>query len=144
MGCVDGSNATKSCVFYTNFNSAASFFQVYSNAGGGISSLTIGTGFWCGNIINATTGVVYFAKSTSPFADIGHIGGPGEPATVTGSRPTIGIYAMGFNSSGATSGTGTVRRFSFFAIHDGYTSSEAQIMYNAVQACRTTLGGGFV
>lgn len=144
MGCVDGSAATKSCTLYTNFNGAFSAFQLYSNAGGGITSLTRGTGFWCGNIIDGTTGVLYFANSGTAFADIGHIGGPGEPVAVTGSRPTIGIYAMGLNSSGSTSGTSTVRRYSFFNIHDGYTSSEAQIMYNAVQACRTKLGGGFV
>ncbi len=144
MGCVDGSAATKSCTLFTNFNGTFSAFQLYSNTGGGITSLTRGAGFWCGNIINATTGVIYFANSGTPFADIGHIGGPGEPVGVTGSRPTIGIYAMGFNSSGSTGGTSTVRRHSFFNIHDGYTSSEAQIMYNAVVTCRTALGGGTV
>lgn len=142
MGCQNGS--TQSCVLYTNFNSSFSAGQIYSNTGGGITSLTIGTGFWSVNITNSTTGVMYFANSGTAFADIGHIGGPGEPGTVTGTRPTVDIACMGQNNGGVTVGAGTVRRYSCFFVNNPFTSSEAQILYNAIQACRTSLGGGFV
>lgn len=34
--------------------------------------------------------------------------------------------------------------FSFFAIHDGFSSADGQTLFNAVQALRVALGGGFL
>ncbi len=137
-------NAAQACQLYTNSNSIFSAGDIYATGAAGMSSLTIGAGFWSINAIDVNTGVMYFGNSTTPFADIGHVGGPGEPATITGTRPNIALYAMALNQGGVTVGSNTVRRWSMFIVNDGFLAAEAQVVFNATQACRVTLGGGFV
>jgi hypothetical protein len=141
-----GSNvsAVQACQLYTNFNSAFSAGDIYATGAAGMSSLTIGTGFWSINAINLNSGAMYYGSSATGFTTAGVVGGPGEPATITGTRPNINIYAMALNQGGVTVGASTIRRYSAFWINDGFTLAEAQVLYNATQACRVALGGGFV
>jgi hypothetical protein len=129
--------ATQSCQLYTNFNSAFAASQIYNNTTGSCGMAPKGTGWYSGNVTGAAAEAIYYGSAATGFITGGTI------ATGGGTRPTFQIYAMGLNSSGVTSGTTQIRRYSFFCIHDGFTASEAQNLYNAVQALRQAFGGGF-
>lgn len=129
------------CQQFNNFLTGGNqwaIFQAYNNSTGSIGfHPSTGTGFFSGNQ-TAGTQAVYYGSSATGFIT--------EITTVQngGLRPTIQIYAMGLNNSGVTSGTTQIRRYSFFCVHSGFTSTEAQALYNAVQALRVAFGGGFV
>lgn len=135
-----GSNISnaQTCQLYTNFNSAFAAGQIYNNTTGSCGMAPQGTGFYCANVTGAAAAAIYYGSSATGFITGGTI------ATGGGTRPTVQIYGMGLNANGATTGTTQIRRYSFFAIHDGFTSTEAQAFYNAVQALRVAFGGGFV
>lgn len=137
IGCNSG--VATSCQLYTNFNGSPgqAFGQIYNNTTGSCGGSSQGTGFYSASVTAAAAAALYYGSSLG-FQTLGTI------ATGGGTRPGIEIYAMGLNASGATNGTTTVRRYSFFAIHDGLTQSEAQSLFNAVQALRVALGGGFI
>lgn len=96
------------------------------------------TGFMSGNRTASNATAVYKAKSSVPFATVGSHTGSG------GSRPSSEIFAFCIHLGGGTVSDITTRRLSFVAIHTGLTSGEAQSLYNAIQAMRTTLGGGYI
>lgn len=79
----------------------------------------------------------YFGQpgSGTPFASVGtQNGGSGTPPN------NLSIWFFGRNPDGFC----TDARFSFVAAHLGYTTSETQILFNAVQQLRHDLGGGWV
>jgi len=135
----NNSNA-QTCQLYTNFSGApgSAFGQIYNNSTGSVTGTAHGAGFWCTNVNAGPTSQIYYGSSSTGFTTAGSLGSGG------GTRPTFSMFAMGLSASGATAGTTQVRRYSFFAIHDGLTQAEAQALYNAVQALRTALGGGFI
>lgn len=120
--------------FFINPNQFA-LGDIYSSTSNFGFQPSPGTGFHSANV-RAVNDCSYYTGSSGGFN--AHAG------TTGGTRPNIQIYAMGFNNGGVTSGTTTVRRYSFFAIHDGFTAAEAQALFNAVQALRVAFGGGFV
>lgn len=116
------------------------YWQCYSNAGGGTITYASPafTGFVSMNRTAANNTKIYDANSGSAFAQ--RASGVGN----LGNRPTVGtMIVFGYNNNGAKTAS-SLKRFSFVAIHDGLTSSQAQALYNAVQTFRTTIGGGFV
>ncbi len=80
----------------------------------------------------------YRAKSTSAWAQYG--------STQTGVLATNPLSTTSYLGGAFYSGTGvntaSTARISFFAIHDGFTSTEGQTLFNAVQALRVAYGGG--
>jgi hypothetical protein len=62
-------------------------------------------------------------------------------AQTKGTGPSVELYAWGQNSNG-TAASFSGKRDSFIAVHAGLTSTEAQALYNAVAAMRTSFGGG--
>jgi hypothetical protein len=139
MGCNQGSS--KYFALYSNFFAASKQqaigdFYSSSNYLGGLTSP--GTGFFSAN---DTGGVgTMYVGSSSGFGVVAGAFDSGRGGTI----PAIPMYVMGINSSGITAGTTTVRRYSFFCIHDGFTQTEAKALFNAVQALRVALGGGYV
>lgn len=95
-------------------------------------------GFCMNSRTSTTSNLLYFASSTNAWAQINS--GNGLNATGPNSR------TMGFGGNrGTESGTfhNAPQRFSAYLIHDGFSSADGQALYNAVQACRVSLGGGF-
>lgn len=137
METVVGSNG-----YGLQFNAAnVSTFFNWATTGSGIitgTSLPYGLGFLSGNREDTTHMSLYSANSIVPFSSIGFQGSTNAGAVSTVSMP---IFAR--NSSGVVS-TYSAKRISFAAFHHGLTSSGAQSLFNAVQALRVALGGGWV
>lgn len=94
-------------------------------------------GFHSQSRLSSTNLRFYRASSTHPFAQDGQ-----DLALETVSRPTIDFNFWGGNIDGVSSNTSDT--ISFIALHHGLTAAETQSLYNAVQALRTSFGGGFV
>lgn len=124
---------------YAQFG-GATYWQCYANSGAGSINYANAafTGFISGNRTAANDTKIYDANSGSAFAQ------RATGAANLGNRPNVGtMVAFGSNDNGTKTGY-SAKRLSFLAIHDGLTSGEAQSLYNAVQALRTSLGGGYV
>lgn len=98
------------------------------------------TGFLSGNRTGTSTNTLYAASSTRVFGSIatGAQNVSGAPTDNTGN-----MVAWALNNAG-TIGFWSSKRISFVAHHAGFSSSQCQTLYNAVQALRTALGGGWV
>lgn len=120
--------------------SNASYFDCFNEVvgQGRITASNSGwTGFLSGNRTASNSFAIYKANS-----------GTGHTSLVTGNtsggtRPSISVFAFAYNTSGSPSGF-VGRRKSLLAIHQGLTSGESASFYNAIQALRTALGGGYV
>lgn len=94
-------------------------------------------GFFSANRTSATSHIDYSASSTRPFGALGS-----DAAVCTGCVVAHPFAFGGFNNNGTYGHSG--KTYSFFAMHQGLSSSEVQTLYNAVQALRVALGGGYV
>lgn len=108
-----------------------------SQSGGGVAS-SKGAGFYSENRVDASNHFCYYAKSSTAFG----VGFSRTGVTNVNTPPQVAFLFAGYNTNGAKNASGS--RYSFFAIHDALTSAQAQTLYNAVQAMRTSFGGGFV
>lgn len=79
---------------------------------------------------------IYIASSTVP-----HTSAVGDD-NFGGTRQIHRYFAYAYNNVGVP-GNYSLNRHSFLAIHSGLTSVQSNAFYNAIQALRTTLGGGF-
>jgi len=95
-------------------------------------------GFHSANSIFGGNRNVYTANSTTPFSSIGQLNGIG------GTLPAGTMFFHGLRIIGVLNNGGPLRRHSFDAVHNGYTATEAQALFNAVHKLRKALGGGFV
>lgn len=122
--------------FYPDFSGTA-YWEMWSTA----SPLTwapSANGFYSCNRTAANARAVYFAKSSSPFASIA------SDAVNVGTVPTSApVYVFAWNNNG-TRQFYLSDRISFIAFSNGLSSTESLALYNAVQALRTALGGGYV
>lgn len=98
-----------------------------------------GNGFFCGsrtanNVLN-----LYFASSGTAWASIA------SDATVNthafSTLHNLPLYDL--NNNGSLGAFQTTNTLSYFSLGDGFSSADGQNEFNAVQALRTTLGGGF-
>lgn len=82
---------------------------------------------------------LFWGNSTNPYAQVG-----ATSAAAAGTRPAIEMYfgALGLGNPAGT--LFTAHTLSFCAFHHGLTLAQATTLFNAVQAMRTTMGGGFV
>jgi hypothetical protein len=139
VGCITISNPP--IIEFSSDTGGNTLYDCYSSATGRLILTTLtplGVGFYSANRTSATSQNIYAASSVFSFTNIAS--GSGSPGA---SLPNIEMYVFGINSAGALlypSG----KIISFVAIHNGLSSSEAQILFNAVQTLRQNLGGGFV
>jgi hypothetical protein len=95
-------------------------------------------GFTSANRTASNAVAIYRANSLTAFAAGSSAGG------APGGRPNLNLWMNCWNFNGSPSQFPvSATRYSFAAIHLGLTSGEAQTLYNAVQALRITLGGGY-
>lgn len=123
--------------FYINPNEYA-LGELYNNTNSFGSNASPGKGFFSASVVGGT-GQLYFGNASGGLVALG-ASRPGAAGTL----PTYQIYAMGLNNAGVITGTTTVRRYSHFCIHDGFTLAEETVYFNATQALRVKLGGGYV
>ncbi len=94
-------------------------------------------GFFLMSRTSTTVFKAYKAQSTIPWAQWGT-----TQTTLNTSTPlTTNIY-VGGDLYPASVLHGTADIYSFFGVHDGFTSAEGQTLFNAVQALRVAYGGG--
>lgn len=147
--CSVGNTTTKSDIGSSNggtLNTGIDLFFTTHGARGwsGGSAVTpdtaniLRTGFHSINRISNTSLVLYNASSTIPFAVLSQ-----NNALENGLFPNFNIFVHASDLSGAPNQVSN-RRYSFFAIHPGFTSTQDQALFNAVQALRVAFGGGFV
>lgn len=98
-------------------------------------------GFYSGSRTSNTVLKLYFATSGNAFSNVGSSTGTmvGAPSPAAGELYCLANDVSGSSVTNICSGT-----ISFFAMHGGLSSADTQTLYNAVQAMRTALGGGFL
>lgn len=104
-----------------------------------VTVATKGNGFYTGNRISTTDHRMFFATSVSPFAQIGAT----DAVLWNSNYGNPGIAAFGDNNSSVGLENLSSNTISFFALHAGLTSVQAQNLYNRVQTLRQAFGGGF-
>jgi hypothetical protein len=96
-------------------------------------------GFYSCQRTGSTSLNMYFANSGNAHASIGTIA-TAETGDIANLNFSMGI---GVNTDGSF-GEGLGRIYSFAAVTTGMNSTDSATLYAAVQALRTSLGGGFV
>jgi hypothetical protein len=133
-------NASQQMIWYIN-NSGGQFFDCWQSSGGGRATYSPGTAtaFFSGNRTSATNLSLYKASSVTPFAETANNNTAG-----IGTMPSYSLWIFAANANGTPNG-GLIsgKSYSFAAIHEGLVSAEAQNLFNAVQKCRVSLGGGY-
>lgn len=96
-------------------------------------------GFWSGNRTGQSVSNLYLASSVSPWASKGQ-----SLVANTVAYPTLTLGFGGQNLDHTFNGPPVEHELSFMAVHDGFSSADGQMFFNAVQALRVALGGGFL
>lgn len=128
-------------VVFTPTTDNHTYFDFSNNSTGRIAVLNTGwKGFTSGNRTNGSRSDVYIASSSQVFTTLGS-----DANLVNGiAMPVVSFCCFGFKSTTGTRTPNSNRTISFAALHLGLTSTQAQSLFNAVQALRVALGGGFV
>lgn len=137
-------NTINAGAFYLQLNcfnaSGNASFRAWGGGAGEVlsaSTLPYGLGFTSGNRLSSTSANIYVANSQIAFVSIGSI------ATTANTPPGTTMVLFANNNNGVI-GTYSSKRFSFASIHHGLSSAQCQNLFNAVQALRVALGGGYV
>jgi hypothetical protein len=116
-------------------------FDFTNNGTDRISVLNTGfKGFLSANRTSPTAQAVYVASSGTPFATLGS----NAFNTIGHAMPSQSFCVHGYKTTAAVRTPNSDRTISFAGLHIGLSSAQAQSLFNAVQALRTALGGGFV
>lgn len=114
-------------------------FNGLETAGIDIAFNGAGGGFVMASRTASNSHIAYQARSNLAWGSVG----TGNTNNTQGPLATT----LGFGGNQAQENTGhwygSGYRFSFWACHDGFSSADGQALFNAVQACRVSLGGGF-
>lgn len=94
-------------------------------------------GFYSGSRISTNRVDIYFGNSITPWNSISSVVfaealSPPNLTVSVGGPNILGSYAT------------QPQKVSFVAIHDGFSSADGQILFNAAQAFRVAIGGGFL
>lgn len=120
--------------------SGSSFFDCpYASAGGRIQGVPIGAGYYSGNRTSTTAQALYAASSTHAHSTLAT--GAGNVGALT---PESTSSFVAFRAVLTGNPQWSVKRLSFLALHGGLTSGQSVNFFNAIQAMRTSFGGGFV
>lgn len=138
-----GNGSTQNMNLYTNFGGTSymDMFTQTDNAGRIHAVNTSFTGYISANHGTLGGGIIEAIYTGNSGA--GHATLVNSSTSVGGTLPTQQIFAMAQNGNG-TPIQHTIKRMSFFAVHNGLTPTESSNFYTLVQALRTALGGGFV
>ncbi len=98
-----------------------------------------GAGYYSLNRTGASSLSFYFARSNVAHSLLGSA----NSAQTGVIEPTYAVAAHAINAVGSVVAFSNVR-LSFCALHVGLTSADSLNFYNAIQAMRVSLGGGFV
>lgn len=97
-------------------------------------------GFLSGNRIGNDT-AIYYASGPIPFTTIA----TGSTVPTAAVNPVYDTYFYTLNNTGSGSPTGNaIKTYSFMALHAGLTAAETEDLFDAVQALRIALGGGYI
>jgi len=113
------------------------YFDCHKTTGGqDINHALTSAGYVSGNRVSSSSFDIYYANSSTAHSSLVH-------GTASAETPsTTAMYAWAFNNNG-TPAYYSSKRLSFMAVHDGLSSTDSVNFYNAVQAMRTSLGGGY-
>jgi hypothetical protein len=126
---------------YTSFGGTMFFDNIGTGAGRISAANANWTGFLSGNRTSNPQSDVYKANSVTPFANIATTGADNIAwPNIAGSF----VFFFANNNGGNTALQFTTRKMSFVSTHFGLSAADCQTLYNAVQAFRVALGGGFV
>lgn len=135
-----GDAGTNTCYLAPDYQ----FVSYWANLNNGASQISAAnanwTGFCSGNRISSTSTAIYIASSGHAFSTLVSSITP-RGGTFVGLHTNF--YAFAHHGDTLTQGPSS-DRYSFFAEHIGLTIGQCQNLYNAVQALRIDLGGGFV
>lgn len=103
-----------------------------------------GVGFFSFNRTSTTNVKMYFAKTTTAWAQVGTSDGTVCTSTRgwANNQFNTGIIIFGLASTNGTIFNFSARRYSYISFHDGLTSAEGQMEFNRVQTFRLAVGGG--
>lgn len=134
MGVVDGFGT---CALYFEY-AGDSYFDCWNAATNEISGANVANGFLSASRIGNNNSM-YFANGSIAFAQLATANqAPTSPPS------TQDFYVFDTNSSGTPQNDPIDRTLSFVAIHAGLTSAESEDLFDAVQAFRVAIGGGFI
>lgn len=124
-------------------NSGTAYWDAsYSGGAGRISAANPGwEGYLSGNRVANNDAKMFRASGVVPHAQLGATNSnviADTRAAFAGANIFVHAINDGANNQNSS------KRLSFAAIHDGLDATESECLYNAVQALRVALGGGFV
>lgn len=100
---------------------------------------TMFLGFLSGNRTGGTNATIYRANNVSGFSTLATSNTLSIGTQVSGQS----ILCFCTKNPGPTPAQFSGKRLSFASIHTSLNSTQAQALYNAVHACRVSLGGGY-
>jgi len=141
--------ATETGVYDSGFNNAFGteiFSELATFDSGLLTTARVGpvacagwVGYLSGNRTANNMATLYKANSLTPHVQIGT-----NTTTTTDARSAVTTSMPVFCArNGASLGSFTSKRLSYMAYHRGLTTNESVIHFNAVQAMRVGLGGGY-
>jgi hypothetical protein len=126
---------------YPSFG-GTTFFDCYGTTTGRLSAAAAAVNFFfSGNRTSVTNNALYKANSGFPFAQIASTAANN---TILNVNDATHIFVFANNNGGNVPLQISNRTVSFAAYHFGLNASDCQTLFNAVQALRTSFGGGFV
>ena len=129
------------CCFDLNLNYSENFgFQCWDWGDAGQAAWRPGgikQGFFSGSRTAADEINLYFANAGTAFSSVA------SAATTSGGVASGNMFEFSEQYGGGPNAY-SPQAHSFFAMHLGLSSEQTQALYNAVQALRTALGGGYI
>ena len=129
------------CCFDLNLNYSEYFgFQCWDWGDAGQAAWRPGgikQGFFSGSRTAADEINLYFANAGTAFSSVA------SAATTSGGVASGNMFEFSEQDGGSPNAY-SPQAHSFFAMHLGLSSEQTQALYNAVQALRTALGGGYI
>ena len=129
------------CCFDLNLNYSENFgFQCWDWGDAGQAAWRPGgikQGFFSGSRTAADEINLYFANAGTAFSSVA------SAATTSGGVASGNMFEFSEQDGGSPNAY-SPQAHSFFAMHLGLSSEQTQALYNAVQALRTALGGGYI
>jgi hypothetical protein len=130
--------------FHISFNVAGTGTAICDMFNDTTSRIQTANNGWTGYITMQRTLAnvyqLYRANSVTPHANLGGVNANVNASTPP--APTVFVFAMNNNGGGGASFSG--KRLSFMSLNYGMTQAQSLSFFNAIQAMRTALGGGFI
>lgn len=138
VGCSNSSNTTPACCLF--LNNLGTIYGQIGDATAEVSVPNTGAGYYSVNRISQTIVSLYRANSTTPHFQIAQSLNS-APAIQTGTP--MYVHAR-YNAASTLAYSWSPRTLSFVAFHTPLSLSDSSNFFNAIQALRQNLGGGYV